>query len=688
MKHLLLLLLFAILLQQTVIAQDYQVVMSTGISYEGDPLSFGVPNINEILNHNSTSDVSEWQSLPFPFEFYGEPVSGYVASKNGFISFSEADSNSSASANTALPTTDGPNNAIYAFWEELTLVSAGSDVSSWTYGVAPNRVHLIRWFALTPENTDRTIYFAIRLYECGNFDIVHSAGTPDTQLTGTIGCENATGSAGTMVAGSPAINFPSLGVFDFLDDAVYTFYAAEYDIELTQLNIPTRVLLGEYELSGTLTNKGTTAINAFHLNYSVNGGPVQTMEVTGVNIPPVGGTYSFVHDIPWMTTPSGELSAICVYADQLNGSNLDQKPCDDQFCKDVFTYSGTSGNRTVLIEEFSGAWCGHCPDGEVELEEILAEHPNDVVALAYHEGDDMDTNAGYDVSELVGVQAYPNASINRVFSSSQGNIAVGRSLWASMVAAQLDRYTPAEVSIEHEYNPANRVLRVTLTADFVDDAYGDMRFALAITEDDVTGTGIGYDQVNFYNSTFGHPFAGMGNPIVGYPHQRVVRAMPSGAFGTAGIIPNIANVGDQYSKEILFIVPSSWNEDKLSLIAMLAYHNESPREREIINVVKEKLMSGPTPVKEVSAAMTEALLFPNPARDRLNFSFTLAQDTPASMLIYDAMGRLVSNLGVQDYSAGHHELDYDVSNLSPGIYYLKMQSVIGVIYSGKFVVLR
>ncbi len=685
MKHLLLLSL-AIVLLQTGISQDYQVVSSIGTTAEGSLVNFDVPEINYMLENTSTSDLSDWQTLPFPFEFYGVPVSGYVASKNGFISFNEAAANSGASQNTALPTADGPNNAIYAFWDALNLESDGSDVSSWTYGVAPNRVHLIRWFSLLPENTDRSIFFAIRLYECGDFDIVHGAGSSVSPLTGTAGCENATGSSATMIEGSPALDFPNTGAFDSSDDVVYTFYAAEYNLELTHLNFPTRVQVGEYDVSGTLTNKGTTAINAFHLNYTINGGPVQTMEVTGVNIPPLGGTYSFVHDIPWMTATSGELSLVCVYTDQLNGSNIDQQPCNDQLCKDIFTYSGTSGNRTVLIEEFSGAWCGHCPDGEAKLEDILADHPTDVIALAYHGGDAMDTNAGSDVSDLVSVEGFPAASVNRVFSSSQGNIAVGRDFWAGMVAAQLNRYTPAEVSIEHSYNPANHTLRVTLTADFVDDAYGDMRFALAITEDEVTGTGSGYDQVNFYDSTPGHPFAGMGNPIVGYHHQRVVRAMPSGAFGTAGVIPNIASTGEQYSEEFLFVVPSSWDQDKLSLVGILAYHSPSPREREIINVVKEKFLSGPTPVNELSQTVNEARIFPNPTRGQLHLSFSLAQETTASMLIYDGTGRLIRNLGVQNYNAGQHQLDYDVSNLSPGIYYLNMQGAGGLMYSGKFVV--
>ena len=38
-----------------------------------------------------------------------------------------------------------------------------------------------------------------------------------------------------------------------------------------------------------------------------------------------------------------------------------------------------------------------------------------------------------------------------------------------------------------------------------------------LIEDDVTGSGYGYDQVNYYDSESESPFYGLGNPIVEFP---------------------------------------------------------------------------------------------------------------------------------------------------------------------------
>jgi hypothetical protein len=55
-------------------------------------------------------------SLPFAFQFYGNTYTSLYVSSNGFISFG---SGYTIYYNSCLPSTDTPNNAIYAFWDDL-----------------------------------------------------------------------------------------------------------------------------------------------------------------------------------------------------------------------------------------------------------------------------------------------------------------------------------------------------------------------------------------------------------------------------------------------------------------------------------------------------------------------------------------------------------------------------------------
>ncbi len=45
-----------------------------------------------------------------------------------------------------------------------------------------------------------------------------------------------------------------------------------------------------------------------------------------------------------------------------------------------------SGNRVVLLEEFTGKGCTNCPKGSRELENLLTQFPNNLVAVSLHAG--------------------------------------------------------------------------------------------------------------------------------------------------------------------------------------------------------------------------------------------------------------------------------------------------------------
>lgn len=61
-------------------------------------------------------DTYQYVSLPFAFNFYGNTYTGLYVSSNGFVSFG---SGYSSYSNGCIPSTSTPNNAIYAFWDDL-----------------------------------------------------------------------------------------------------------------------------------------------------------------------------------------------------------------------------------------------------------------------------------------------------------------------------------------------------------------------------------------------------------------------------------------------------------------------------------------------------------------------------------------------------------------------------------------
>lgn len=77
----------------------------------------------------------------------------------------------------------------------------------------------------------------------------------------------------------------------------------------------------------------------------------------------------------------------------------------------LMTLSGAA-KRNILMEEFTGTWCGWCPRGAVGLELFAADHPEDGIPVAVHNGDPMAIKAYDNVMNTL-IDGYPRALLNR-----------------------------------------------------------------------------------------------------------------------------------------------------------------------------------------------------------------------------------------------------------------------------------
>ncbi|MEM3434276.1 MAG: invasin domain 3-containing protein, partial [Candidatus Methanomethyliaceae archaeon] len=86
-------------------------------------------------------DTYQYVSLPFPFRFYGNTYTGVYVSSNGFVSFGSGYTNY---RNSCIPSTDPPNNAIYAFWADL--VPTGGSNGNIYVKQTDNDTFVIEWY--------------------------------------------------------------------------------------------------------------------------------------------------------------------------------------------------------------------------------------------------------------------------------------------------------------------------------------------------------------------------------------------------------------------------------------------------------------------------------------------------------------------------------------------------------------
>jgi thiol-disulfide isomerase/thioredoxin len=255
-------------------------------------------------------------------------------------------------------------------------------------------------------------------------------------------------------------------------------------------------------------------------------------------------------------------------------AGCEDEPDDFQVSKVPSTFT-----KKVLMEEFTGTWCGYCPDGAHIVESIINDNNGKVVGVSLHDRDDMEVAHTNILENTYQNTGYPSGMVDRF--SVNGSTCLNRGYWESVANAQLSATAVCGLAIISEVNGQNATVEVH--AGFNSTLNGDYRLTVYLIEDGVTGTGSGFDQRNSYNTVPG-PFYNLGDPIVGYEHNHTLRAVLSESLGNP-ISPS-SLVSDGEHIETYTVDLSSYNKNKLSIVAFVNYVGVSSTEHEVMNVQK------------------------------------------------------------------------------------------------------
>jgi hypothetical protein len=282
-----------------------------------------------------------------------------------------------------------------------------------------------------------------------------------------------------------------------------------------------------------------------------------------------------------------------------------------------------SQTRRILLEEFTGAHCGNCPEGAWVLDSLLKKYPGTIGVSLHSYGftDDMWSFEIDSVSTPYTNGSAPYMELDRLrYGASKGLYPlINRFLsWATLMHDRL--LVPAELSVDLSttWNAISR--EITATADInilTGLSNGEYRVTFYIVEDSVSGTGAGYDQANLYDGVAGHPFFGMGNPIVGYVHRRVVRKILPMAWGMNGIIPNAPLTGQFFTSTQYYYLPPSMDESKVSVVALVNRYSPAHDTDEVLNADESGLIQGPIANDESVLRTHLCSVFPLPSKDEV-----------------------------------------------------------------------
>ena len=226
--------------------------------------------------------------LPFTFNFYGQAITQFYVSTNGYIQLQASTAN--ALTPQTLPNATNPNNIIALAWDDLVLdpsTNPGAFIRYFVNGIAPNRVMVIDYYNLrfiAGTGVDK-VTGQIKLYENDNHieiaaAIINDNGYNDEK---TMGIENNTGTLGLTPPGRNNVNFnfstPEAWSFS-LDNSTYTFlWSPATFLSNTTISNP---------VAGNVTS--TTAYNVLVTNATT--GCSSNTPVTVTALPPLNGTYT------------------------------------------------------------------------------------------------------------------------------------------------------------------------------------------------------------------------------------------------------------------------------------------------------------------------------------------------------------------------------------------------------------
>jgi len=479
----------------------------------------------------------------------------------------------------------------------------------------------------------------------------------------------------------------------YLDQVMITTPNA-LDVAMTSLDMDNNIAQGSYDVKGSLENIGSSTITELNVNWQLDNGSIQTDNLTGLSIAPYS-SYEFTHSKQFTLSDAGAYS-ITVWTDNLN-SQSDGNVVNDTLIHYVSISNGESTYKRMLIEGYTGAWCGVCTDGDYRIDTLHKNHEDKTIITQVHYLDAMEIDESQGLIDDYGNQ-FPAISIDRITwkdidDDKDGKldtiVAISRDFWDSKITERLNATAPVDISMTKTYNSTTRELSVSLTADFVDYVVGDVRFLAWIKENIVTGTGNGYDQQNFYNDHPqypNHPMKGLGHPIVGYEHLDVIRELPLGAWGEEGSIPSKSSPDDNaVTKTFTYTIPSTYDESLIRVIGAVYRHDDDKSSREILNATIGTIWTTGVNEPKGSFYSPKVTVYPNPVKGLSSVEFNLDNTSNVAVDIYNALGQKLIRLKEGTLTSGNHVLYFDATEVPNGLYFVSV-NVDGSNSMSKFIV--
>jgi len=237
-----------------------------------------------------------------------------------------------------------------------------------------------------------------------------------------------------------------------------------------------------------------------------------------------------------------------------------------------------TGDRKVLIEEFTGVQCVNCPQGSAEIENLLGLYGDQLIAVSIHSGFFADpfNESEYDFRIEKGEQiegflgepvGYPSAVINRKQVPNRTTLQAAQALWAGLIADAATQAALVNLQLDLDFNSDDRALSIAISAIPI-ESINDLSLTVMITENNIQ---------DFQLTPDGEQSD--------YKHKHVLRDVLTKFDGSP--IGNLQK-GILFEKTFDYSLPIEWQVENCEVIVFLSRNGT---DKEVLQVEADKIVN-------------------------------------------------------------------------------------------------
>lgn len=448
-----------------------------------------------LAGSNSSPTWSPIDTIPFPFNFNGAPVSQFKVSSSGVLTFSTTAVLVPGYVNATIPDPGIPNSSIMVWGIEGTgsndaivtkLFGNPGQQQYWVFFASYTAGSWTYWSIVLEEGSDK-IYIV---------DQRHS-NNATVAITAGIQIDN---SNAIMVNGSPQLSNLAGTDATPADNHYYEFtYGSQSAIDMSSIDILTYPYLylndAPFTITGIFRNLGIDSVNSMDVNYAINGANVNTESISNLDLNTYDNdTIDFATN--WTPTAGGTYD-ISIWTNNINGSN-DLNNSNDTVHKLIHVFD-TKTTRKPMLETFVSSTSSYSVTGNIDLAAVLNSNAGNHTMIKYQmswpsPGDPYYTLEGGQRRSYYGINTVPRLVMNGVIQNNP----IGLTQQEYDEAA--DMY--AFLSLNADYSVGGQSVHIDIQIDPLTNTAGiwnDLVLHAAIFERNTynnTGTN---GEIEFYN---------------------------------------------------------------------------------------------------------------------------------------------------------------------------------------------